>query len=266
MTNEIAALLPLSTGVSLPSLFTVRDGARANFVFAHGLGSTNPFKRGHHNDRWIDIAKSSVENDESSILIYTARGHGDSTGWESSAETNSEQFTWKFLALDMHAVADYYNISNFIAGGSSMGSATALYAAIREPSRVTALILIRPPTAWQERADRRKYLLASAERLKERIKSATTEDHSSARSSAVHFVLQGTAYSDLPPIDSEEYRRIAHIPTLILTIQGDPAHPVSTTEKLHRLLPLSQFHIAETVEAAAEAWPALIRQFVSSLK
>jgi pimeloyl-ACP methyl ester carboxylesterase len=38
-------------------------------------------------------------------------------------------------------------------------TATALYAAIHFPERVRAVIMLRPPTAWKERLDRRKILL-----------------------------------------------------------------------------------------------------------
>ena len=44
-----------------------------------------------------------------------------------------------------------------------------------------------------------------------------------------HFVLQGAALADLPDIgrEIEMYRKV-RCPVLILTIEGDAAHPVST--------------------------------------
>jgi pimeloyl-ACP methyl ester carboxylesterase len=80
-----------------------------------------------------------------------------------------------------------------------------------------------------------------------------------------HLVLQGTAFSDLPPRDSELYSRLSTCPTLILTIEGDPAHPVETATALGTLLPHSTLHIAPSIEDAVAAWPSLITNFVASL-
>ncbi len=40
----------------------------------------------------------------------------------------------------------------FVAGGSSMGCATSIYAALLAPERMKALVLVIPPTAWETRA------------------------------------------------------------------------------------------------------------------
>jgi pimeloyl-ACP methyl ester carboxylesterase len=178
------------------------------------------------------------------LSTYTARGHGNSSGWEETAESDPWQFTWRDLAQDMIAVHEYieFNLlprgpnhidsmtmkNKVILGGSSMGAATALYACIEQPDIVAALILIRPPTAWKEREARRKYLNASALRLRER----------SAELSKYHFVLSGAMLSDLPmiteskpsstspgallqesPHGSDLYDKIT-CPVLILTIEG----------------------------------------------
>lgn len=38
--------------------------------------------------------------------------------------------------------------AGFVAAGSSQGAATSLYAAMHNPSVVRAVIMIRPPKAW----------------------------------------------------------------------------------------------------------------------
>jgi pimeloyl-ACP methyl ester carboxylesterase len=133
---------------------------------------------------------------------------------------------------------------------------------------VKALILVRPPTAWQERLDRRKFLLGAADRLKESMekKHPVHEETRSDNVHSSHFVLRGTAYSDLPPVNSEEYNTIRYIPTLILTIKDDPAHPVSTAEALHSMLPQSKLYIAEEPSQAFAEWPAIIQEFVRNLR
>ena len=132
-----------------------------------GLGPKNPKDKSHTNDKWVslvrDVAKTlttTIGTNARACIAYTARGHGKSHGWEDSAATNPTQFTWQSLSTDMIALADYYEIPRFIASGSSMGSATALYAAIQQPERIAGVVMIRPPTAWKERRARRKFLLS----------------------------------------------------------------------------------------------------------
>jgi 3-oxoadipate enol-lactonase len=258
--------LSLSTAIAVPATYNKVKGSKGVVVFGHGLGSKDPAQRFHKNDRWIEVASAATKEAKFNVLRYTARGHGKSTGWESDAEERPEQFTWRFLAHDMLAAADCYHLSKFVVGGNSMGSATALYAAIQQPTRVAGLILIRPPTAWQERDARRGQLLAAADRLRDRVGNSEEKEEETPQRTAVHFVLRGTAYSDLPPVDSPEYALIAHLPTLILTIEDDPAHPVSTAEMLARLLPQSSLQIAASSAEAAAAWPALIQSFLATIQ
>ena len=72
--------------------------------------------------------------------------------------------------------------------------------------------------------------------------------------------------SDLPPLDgsSDEYKKIT-CPVLLLTIEGDDAHPVSTAVALHSLLPTSSLHIALDKESAKKDWPKIISKFLRKL-
>lgn len=78
-----------------------------------------------------------------------------------------------------------------------------------------------------------------------------------------HLVLQGTSLSDLPDVDNEFeiYKKIT-CPVLILTIIGDEAHPVTTAEALHKILPNSVLHIAANRETAMTDFPQFIRNFL----
>lgn len=89
-------------------------------IFAHGLGSKNPKKKNHSNDEWgMFWSKLTMELDLCSVL-YTARGHGSSYGWEDTILRDKEQFLWRRLASDMIDVADHFKFDRFIAAGSSM--------------------------------------------------------------------------------------------------------------------------------------------------
>ena len=82
------------------------------------------------------------------------------------------------------------------------------------------------------------------------------------------MVLQGAALSDLPDptieTDQLEYKKIV-CPVLLLTIEGDETHPVSTAQALHNVIATSTLHIAANIEQAASEWPAVIQSFLRSL-
>jgi 3-oxoadipate enol-lactonase len=226
-------------------------------VFAHGLGPKNPRTKSHLNDDWGALVYEAVKDLQVSYLTYTARGHGNSSGWETTAAADPEQFTWKRLANDMHEVSKSVDATGIIATGSSMGSATALYAAIHFPEFVKGVILIRPPTAWAARSERRKFLLSSANKVKaEEVDSKTN----------YHLVLEGTAYSDLPSpeLEQELYASI-RCPVLILTIEGDDAHPVSTAETLHRLISTSRLIVSTSKDEAMSSWKEIISSFTKEI-
>ena len=223
-------------------------------LFAHGLGSRNPQVRSHLNDDWVQVTAEAAKASNNSFLAYTARGHGRSSGWESTASSDLEQFTWSRLAEDMLWMADTQGIEQFIAGGNSMGSATSLYCAMHHPDRVLGLVLVRLPTAWEERKARRKHLLKSAERLRVELPD-----------SVYPSVLEGASLSDLPNETSGEYAKIT-CPVLILAIENDDAHPLSTAYAVHRLIPHSKLVISSSEERAAYEFPALISTFLNEIR
>lgn len=94
-------------------------------LIAHGLGSVNPKNKSHLLDSWVDLicqGIGSISRKDVTYISYTARGHGDSHGWELSASDNPDQFTWRNLCTDMVALGNVYHLPKFIAAGSSMGS------------------------------------------------------------------------------------------------------------------------------------------------
>ena len=117
------------------------SGSGRPFLWAHGLTSSIAAERDGGLFQWED----GVE-----LVRYDARGHGRSPAGSSSAD-----YEWPSLAEDFLAVADSVGFDSMVAGGASMGCATVLYAALAAPSRVDALVLAIPPTAWETRAAQR---------------------------------------------------------------------------------------------------------------
>jgi pimeloyl-ACP methyl ester carboxylesterase len=221
----------------------------------HGLGAKNPKETSYFSDKWIDIINKGAKTSMGNTILYTARGHGDSYGWQDSAESDLNQFTWNSLSWDMLNVSNHFGFPNFVAGGSSMGAATALYSAINFPDKVKGLIMVRPPTGWSERLERRKYLISSANKCKD--KNLPGEKY--------HFVLLGAATSDFPSVDEvSTYERII-CPTLILGVRNDDTHPESTAIILSRLINQSELYFVNNFDEAVNLWPKIIKEFLDRL-
>lgn len=179
-------------------------------------------------------------------ILYDARGHGESTGWEGRGP---EAFTWEAMRDDVFDIADAYGLDQFAVGGNSMTTASAVHTATRGSPRVKGLILCRAPAAWEAREARRGDLERKAAAAKEGVRREA---------------LRGASSSNLPTREA-----IAGIapppPSLLLSLRGDPVHPVETAEALSVLLPSSELHIFDFEEAIDSDFPLLIREFLRGL-
>jgi pimeloyl-ACP methyl ester carboxylesterase len=219
------------------------------FVWGHSLmGSMRVEDRAGLFD-WSDIERYAE------VVRYDARGHGNSDG-----SYNREDYQWGRMADDMLAVANWFSESGgdrrYLLGGISMGAATALEAALRQPDQVAGLVLVLPPTAWKTRprqsaiyrrmAQVSGLLGAAPYRLLDLLPIPVREDgryqltiHTMkglAKANPLHVqaALGGAARSDLP--DRDLLRQL-QVPTLILAWEDDTAHPVSTAVELSDALP-----------------------------
>lgn len=200
------------------------------------------------------------------LLRYDARGHGRSTG-----QPVPDHYRWENLAGDLLALLDHWFPGEQVHGvGPSMGTATLLHAAVRDPQRFSGLTLLIPPTAWETRvakgADYRAAAdLIEAGGLSDFIEASRLvapppatiglpETVPDAPESLLPSLFRGAALSDLPAAD-----QIAGIdvPVTILAWTEDPSHPVSTAEMLHELLPHSMLDIART-RADLQSWPGTL--------
>jgi 3-oxoadipate enol-lactonase len=259
-------MVPVSGDVELA--VDVVGGHGPTLVWGHGLTSC----RAAEDARGLFAWRSATEADAWRLVRYDARGHGDSGG-----APEPESYEWQSLAHDMLAVAADAGADRFVAGGASMGCASALYAALLAPDRVDALVLVIPPTAWETRAGQRLIYYDNAEFVERRGKQAWLDARQAlprpeifagepelpveawVAEALLPSVLRGAAASDLPSAD-----RLASItkPVLILAWATDPAHPVSTAEMLAAKLPSSELHVAATLHEVRR-WPALVAEHVS---
>lgn len=247
--------MPDKTILPMTAYGSITNESNVKLVLGHGLGVKNPKLTHHKADPWLNLALSAVGRLDITCVLYTARGHGESIGWQDSAESNPSQFIWSKMCFDMKIIMDYIGppAERTIIGGSSMGAATALYTAMNT-DKICGLILIRPPTAWETRLARRGVLIKQAQKL--------LDANPDAR---YHYVIQASAMSDLPnPTDDMEMYKRIKCPVLIFAIDGDDAHPVSTATVLASAIGDNvQLFVAETNDQAKHVFPNLIVDFIN---
>lgn len=233
-------------------------------VWGHGLTSS---RSGEDAFALLDFDAIAADR---VVVRYDARGHGASGDLASPADG-----AWSELALDELALVDHLGLGSVVLGGASMGAATALHAALRARDRVAGLVLIIPPTAWDDRAAQVELyevmaatvesegpeplvraaaampppdpLVGDARWVERRTTTLrTTPPHRLAAA------FRGAGAADLPAPDALAGLTM---PALVLAWSGDPGHPVSTAERLGELLPDASVHVAASA-ADLSSWTA----------
>lgn len=238
------------------------------FVWAHGLCSSMA-----HEDE-LGLFPCSALAGTMPVIRYDARGHGTSIGGY-----EERSYRWSAMVDDMIRATE----GPFVAGGVGTGVATALYAALRAPRRIAALVLVLPPAAWEDRASASATYEADADlaetsgikRLAEEVRHRPlapllAQLRSDARDvEARHLqamdpkyltpLLRAAARSDLPR--PEEVRAVI-VPTLILAWEDDPDHPLATARALAGAMLQADLRIARDV-ADTKAWPTTVEDFLA---
>jgi len=146
----------MSTPSAPLRLHVEATGAGARVVFAHGFGgSARNFR---------PQAKALASTRE--VVLYDARGHGRS---EVPADPGAYEF--ERLVDDYERVAasgddQAVGTERVVAGGLSLGAATALGFALRHPERVRGLVLASPPGGGDD-PERRSWALSFAQAIEE---------------------------------------------------------------------------------------------------
>ena len=225
---------------------------------------------------WAHAMMSSIDTEEAlgwfgwdklpssiSLIRYDARGHGGS-----KHPCRPDAFQWRNLGTDMLNIADRCDAPCFIAGGMSMGCASAIHAAIQAPQRIKGLVLAMPPMIWQNRAAQHelykriaargleadgramaKLMSRDLARTLPRWLTDAAPGTAASLAIGVHALdrrvipdlFHGAAISDLPP--HADLQAIAHIPVLILAWPDDATHPLQSAHELHALLPHSTLQV-----------------------
>ena len=261
--------IELADGSAIAARRRGRSGP--TLIWGHGLSSSM------RSEDELGLIDWEVAAPVGGVVRYDARGHGDS-----DSTRDLVAYRWDRLAQDQLEIADAFGIDRYVAGGASMGCATALYAALAAPERVAALVLVIPPTGWETRREQIDLYATMAELLDAGridvlvagVDESPTPDPFRGRtdwkdrarqtlreSDPVRLarVFRGAGLADLPERDA-----LATItcPALVLAWSGDPGHPVSSADELHALLPDSALHVASTEEQVAE-WSGHVARFLA---
>ena len=248
-----------------------RTGSGGDLVWGHGLTQSRALEDRRELFDWSSVPAS--------ILRYDARGHG-----ESQSTADLDGYGWAELARDQLELATSLGIGNYVAAGASMGAATALHAALLAPDRVRGLILVIPPTGWEARAGQVELYEQGAKAVEAfgvepLIKAGALvappdpfvddSDYRTLRADGLRswdpkrlaLAMRGATRAQLP--DREQIARIG-CPTIILAWTGDPAHPVSTTDELSRLMPHAEVNVASTAEGVG-TWTGRVSDFLGAI-
>jgi 3-oxoadipate enol-lactonase len=233
--------------------YEVQEGTGPSVVQLHGLSSSRASEAAAGFFDWSPVAAGGRR-----LVRYDARGHGRSTGRAEPAD-----YAWSRLAEDLFALLDVVSPDEPVdAIGVSMGVGTLLHAVTQRPERFRRLVLVIPPTAWETRAAqgdgyRQMADLAEAQGIEGLVRAMaafgtlplleeggwTVAPPPDLAEAILPAVFRGAAATDFPAPES-----IAAIrqPVLLRPWAGDPGHPVSTSERLHELLPDSTLEIMST--------------------
>lgn len=267
-TNQVAPRAEGTTKVRGVDLSWTTEGDGALTVWVHGMT----------NDRWALENTglydwSPVVSAGNRLVRYDARGHGQSQG-----RPVPQDYRWTNLADDLLAFLDHVSPGQPVqAMGSSSGTATLIFAALRAPQRFSKIILTAPPTAWETRTGQNDIYEQGAQLAEHDggaafVQLTTTQPrtglfqhlpdyppHLCCSDALLPSVLRGGAVNDLP--DPTHIASIT-IPTLILSWQDDTIHPVSTGERLADLITGAEFHVADSVDEL-RTWGQRAAQFLT---
>jgi len=236
-----------------------RDGEGAPVLVLHGLTATR---------RYVLHGSKALERAGHDVIVYDARGHGDS-----DPAPEREGYDYERLAADAIAVLDAAGVERAVLAGHSMGAATAVAVALGHPERVAALALVTPahrgrPSLDLERWDRladglehggpEGFLAAYGSRVPERwaatertmiLQRLARHRHPEAVAAALRQVPRSTAFDGLDALAA------VRAPALVVGSRDeiDPGHPLEIAQAWAERIPDARLLVEPEGEAPL-AW------------
>ncbi|CCM80146.1 esterase [Rhizobium altiplani] len=235
------------------------SGASLNVVSRGNHGLPVLFQHGLGGDAH-QVARIFPDDERFALTTIECAGHGGSSCPQPRA------FSIEAFYQDMEAYSAGRFPHGFVVGGISMGAALALALAIRNPSRVHGLILVRPAWFLDKSPDNLEPIRAVGELLRRyprkkaleifvssdlaaRIRRSSPDNYSTLTDYLGEHQPEwlGKLLSDIAgdgvELSTEQLAAIK-VPTLVIGVDADDIHPFTLAEKLHRLIPGSRFEKA----------------------
>lgn len=240
-------------------------GEGPTVIVAHGMVRSREIDRRASISAWDSLADHGFR-----VVAYDARAHGESTG-----RPVDDDYRWQQLADDLLTLADAVSPNEPVhAVGTSMGTGTILHALTQRPERFRSVALSAPPTAWNTRRPQGRLYASTATRAEQMTSAQFTLAWMSGKPAPIFTgtaiaqppsvaidlvpaVFRGCALSDVP---TDEALTGIDTPALVLAWATDPAHPLSTAQRLAELLPHASSSTAHDVDAIRR-WPGQAAAF-----
>ncbi|CAK9090403.1 AB hydrolase-1 domain-containing protein [Durusdinium trenchii] len=201
------------------------------------------------------------------VVRYDARGHGRSA--------DAIEPTWpvrapRAMGSDLCKMHEkMFPKGRIILGGTSMGAAASLYAALEAPEKVEALVLATPPTAWETR---KKFVPLYQESLalaeKQGLEAAKSVAETKARPPIFLETERGRASFDIGWRQKFSMGQRRYCAALRGAIDSDLPSPEALRRswvKIGReILPQAELCVADSWEEI-ERFPEQIRGFLLNL-
>lgn len=247
------------------TLYYEIHGEGVPFIFLHGLGGDiNQIKK----------AYEPMENIQ--LILIDQRGHGQSS-------VKWDDMDFYAMADDILSLTQYLGIDKFFLGGISMGAAVSLNFALRYQNKLLGLILIR--AAWIDQPMSEELLqwftlleknlakvngkkdYQESEGFKEMKKIAPKTAESFLRffdeEPSLHYHKKFIMLPNSKPIEDLTILRTLQTPTLILSNDLDPIHPIEYSEILHKHIKNSQYHQIESKVISEDLHKKQFNQYVN---
>ena len=214
-------------------------------------------------------------------VLYDARGHA-----RSPAPLDPDAYVLPELVADFAHVARTTGAPRVVAGGLSLGAATALAHALAHPESIAALVLAAYPAGGETG---RRWALAFADAIQDRgVSAAAAEFVSGPRSrfddKAAAFIRQGfeehqahalvhllrRTIAVFPPVQALG-RSLATLATPVLVIVGSKdERSLEASEQLVELLPRARLEVIDGAGhvvnlAAPRAFQRVVERFVDDV-
>ncbi len=255
----VEALEPIAFELAgtAPALRGESSGEGPDLILCHGLSATR---------RYVVHGSKVLPRKGYRLHTYDARGHGES-------DPAGDGYGYGRLADDLGRVAgSVAQVPQPVLGGHSMGCHTAVTFALREPERVSALILVGPVytpeldgedelARWDERAQALEtggpeaFGRAAAEGIESPAYRETVERlardraalhrHPDAVAQALREVPRSRPFTAMEELDRLE------MPVLVAGTrdEADPGHPEAVARLYAQRLPNSEFVIEKAGES-----------------